>query len=101
MFDSTSRIKQLSGEFCDMMSQIPSDAMGDTNFQSVVDEIVRVRRANPNVPLEDYPKTLLIVSDMQFNPTNNHWLKVTDADIETNYEAMKRKLYEVFSKQSL
>ena len=96
MFDSISRIKQLSGEFCDMMSQIPYNAMGGTNFQSVVDEIVRVRRANPNVPLEDYPTTLLIVSDQQFNPTHNHWLKVTDADIETNYEAMKRKLYEVF-----
>lgn len=97
MFDSTSRIRQLSGEFCDMMSQIPYNAMGGTNFQSVVDEIVRVRRANPNVPLEDYPKTLLIVSDMQFNPPTCRWGKqLTDADIETNYEAMKRKLYEVF-----
>ena len=99
MFDSTSRIKQLSGEFCDMMSQIPYNAMGGTNFQSVVDEIVRVRRANPNVPLDDYPTTLLIVSDQQFNPTNKHWLKVTDADIETNYEATKRKLYEVFPEE--
>ena len=40
--------------------------MGSTNFQSVVDEIVRIRKSNPNIPLEDYPSTLLVVSDMQF-----------------------------------
>lgn len=88
MFDRESRVKQLSGSFTDMMSQIPMNAWGSTNFQSVVDEIVRVRRSNPQIPLEDYPSTLLIVSDMQFNPVGNN--------VETNYEAMKRKLREVF-----
>lgn len=91
MFDNTSRIKQLSGEFCDMMSQIPYNAMGGTNFMSVVNEIVRVRRNNPNIPLSDYPKTLLIVSDMQFNPAMGN--------VATNYEAMKAKLNEVFPKE--
>ena len=88
MFDNISRIKQLNGSFTDMMSQIPMDAWGGTNFQSVVNEIVRVRTNNPNIPLEDYPSTLLIVSDMQFNPVGGN--------VETNYEAMKRKLREVF-----
>lgn len=98
MFDNTSRVKQLSGEFTDMMAQVPMNAMGGTNFQSVVDEIVRVRRANPNIPLEDYPSTLLIVSDMQFNPTSRHFdsTKHTWVREETNFEQMKRKLYEVF-----
>lgn len=91
MFDNTSRIKQLSGDFCDMMSQIPYNAMGGTNFMSVVNEIVRVRRENPNIPLSDFPKTLLIVSDMQFNPVNGN--------VQTNYEAMKDKLYAVFPKE--
>lgn len=96
MFDNTSRVLQLNGSFTDMMTQIPYNAMGGTNFQSVVDEICRVRRENPTIPLEDYPDTLLIVSDMQFNPTNS-WRYVQDTVVErTNYEAMKSKLYEVF-----
>ena len=98
MFDSTSRIKQLSGEFCDMMSQVPMNAMGSTNFMSVVDEIVRVRTENPNIPLEDYPKTLLIVSDMQFNPCVS-FRADRGVMIQTNYEKMVMKLSEVFPEE--
>jgi hypothetical protein len=98
MFDNKSTVKQLNGSFTDMMSQVPMDAMGGTNFQSVVDEICRVRRERPNIPLEDYPSTLLIVSDMQFNPveTRYNWDKRCYERTETNFEAMKRKMYEVF-----
>lgn len=96
MFDTTSHIKRLSGDFYDMMSQIPRNAMGSTNFMSVVREIVRVRRENPTIPLEDYPKTLLVVSDMQFNPANN-WRE--KGDIQTNYQAMKEMLYENFPRE--
>jgi hypothetical protein len=90
MFDNKSSVMQLDGNFCEMIEQITKakTAWGGTNFQSVIDEIVRVRRQNPSVPLEDYPQTLLIVSDMQFNPVGGN--------TETNYDAMKRKLYEVF-----
>lgn len=89
MFDNVSRIKKLYGNFCDMADSLKyTNAMGGTNFQSVIDEIIRVRKANPNVPLEDYPDTLLVVSDMQFNPVG--------VNVETNYEAIKRKLSEVF-----
>ena len=96
MFDDISRIKQLSGSFSEMWRQIPDDAMGSTNFQSVVDEIVRVRKNHPEVPLEDYPATLLVVSDMQFNPTSSYWGVGTPEDIETNIEAAKRKLRSEF-----
>lgn len=98
MFDDTSRVKQLNGSFTDMMSQIPMDVMGGTNFQSVIDEICRIRRTNPNIPLEDYPSTLLIVSDMQFNEVEKRydWETRRYITTETNYEAMKSKLYEVF-----
>lgn len=72
MFDSTSRILKLKGSFVDKVSQITgaSTAWGSTNFQSVIDEIVRVRKQNPKIPVSDYPGVLLVVSDMQFSPRN-------------------------------
>lgn len=96
MFDNVSRVKKLQGDFCDMLDQMPKNAMGGTNFQSIVDEIVRVRRTNPNIPLSDYPQTILVVSDMEFNPSKRFWDPFTKEDEMTNYEAMKDKLYEVF-----
>lgn len=96
MFDSTSRVKQLEGTFTEMLRQVPMDAMGSTNFQSVVDEIVRIRKANPQIPLEDYPTTLLVVSDMQFNPTFYREGLRINVDMKTNYQVMKEKLAEVF-----
>lgn len=101
MFDDTSEVLQLKGDFTDMYHQITSrrDAMGGTNFQSVIDEIVRIRKKNPNIPLEDYPETLLVVSDMQFNPTNTYswgYREASPRDEKTNYEAAKAKLKAVF-----
>lgn len=89
MFDNESQIMQLNGTFSEMYNQIynSSTAWGGTNFQSIIDEIVRIRRNRPNVPLEDYPTTLLVISDMQFNSVGRY---------DTNYEAMKKKLYSVF-----
>lgn len=89
MFDSTSRILKLSGRLTDKVAQIDraNIAWGSTNFQSVIDEIVRVRRQNPNIPIKDYPKTLLVVSDMQFDcaGTRN----------QTNYNTAMAKLASV------
>lgn len=103
MFDNTSRVKQLSGSFSEMWDQIPYDAMGSTNFQSVVDEIVRIRTKNPNIPLSDYPKTLLVVSDMQFNPTDTWWNwrsnTVTRQEELSNIEAAKAKLCQAFPQE--
>ena len=91
MFDSVSNIKELKGTFSDMWMQIKKSntAWGSTNFQSVIDEIVRVRLNNKDIPLEDYPQTLLVVSDMQFNPCGK----------DTNYEASKKKLLMAFPKE--
>jgi len=83
MFDNHSRFLKLKGTFCERADQIPSNAMGGTNFQSVIDEIVRVRHQSPNIPIEDFPEVLLVVSDMQFNPTNNN---------TTNYQRAMTKL---------
>lgn len=94
MFDNVSHVKQLpDAGFCDMVANIynSATAWGSTNFQSVVDEIVRIRKDNPKIPLEDYPTTLLVVSDMQFNPVKGN--------TATNYIEMKKKLYEVFPQE--
>lgn len=87
MFGSTSKIKKISGSFTDKALQLKNvTPMGSTNFQSVIDEIVRVRQANPEIPIEDYPTVLLVVSDMQFNPTGT---------VQTNYERAMDKLQAV------
>lgn len=101
MFDDNSHVKKLSGEFCDMMKQVPRNAMGGTNFQSVVNEIVRIRKQFPEIPLEDYPQTLLIVSDMEFNPSRMSW-RPSYAKMPqelSNHEAMIKKLSDVFPKE--
>lgn len=87
MFDAQSKILKLPATgFVDKCQTITrsSTAWGSTNFQSVIDEIVRVRKANPSIPVEEYPETLLVVSDMQFDKVGNNK--------KTNHEAMMKKL---------
>lgn len=97
MFDNVSTLKNLSGSFTDKYTQIArgTTAWGGTNFQSLIDLIVKTRKSSPNIPLEDFPKTLLVVSDMQFNPTNS-WGGYNSAQERTNYEEAMRKLRTVF-----
>ncbi len=85
MFDNVSRTMKLGGTFSQKVDQIKSSsiAWGSTNFQSVIDEIVRVRKSKPEIPVEEYPETLIVVSDMQFNPAG---------DDKTNYEQAMKKL---------
>ena len=69
MFDNVSRAFDLPSEsFIENARSLPTVPCGGTNFQSIIDEIVKIRKENPDIPLEDYPKTILVVSDMQFNP---------------------------------
>ena len=56
--------------------------------------MINVRKKHPEIPLEQYPTTLLVVSDMQFNPTTYNW--ETGMSEETNFEYSKNKLKEVF-----
>ena len=75
MFDNHSSLKTLHGEsFTDKWYEILKEntAWGGTNFQSLIDLIVDTRKKNPNIPLEDFPQTLIVVSDMQFNPTGSY-----------------------------
>jgi hypothetical protein len=93
MFDSDSSLLKLHGGFCDRVKQVPSDAMGSTNFQSVIDLLVNTRKQNSEIPVNEYPETLLVISDMQFNPTEYNYR--TGKTSITNYEDAKRKLNEV------
>lgn len=87
-FDNVSKFYQLSGSFTDMMFNLPYVGCGGTNFQGAIDEIIRVRLSNPTIPLTDFPKTLLVISDMQFNRSGS----------SSNHEEAKRKLKTAFPK---
>ena len=86
MFDDRSKVLKLKGTFVEKVKQISmaSTAWGSTNFQSVIDEIVRVRKSYPEIPVSEFPETILVVSDMQFDPAGKN--------TETNYEHMMKKL---------
>lgn len=108
MFDNTSYLKTLSGSFSDKWAQIKNepDAWGSTNFQSVIDLIVETRNNHPEIPVEDFPTTLLVVSDMQFNPALSMRLNgkrcsiISTPELEkTNYQMAMDKLSAVFPKE--
>ena len=98
MFDDVSTLKTLSGTFTDKYTQIArgTTAWGSTNFQSLIDLIVNTRKEKRDIPLEDFPQTLLVVSDMQFNPTDSWRNRGDRATERTNYEEAMRKLRTVF-----
>lgn len=100
MFDDTSTPFDMKGEsFCDRITTLPRVGCGGTNFQSIVNEIIKIRKENPNIPLEEYPTTILVVSDMQFNPISYRWLYEHDSRAdreELNYEYSKNALKTVF-----
>lgn len=85
-FSNESSLVTLKGEFCDRLHQIESEVHsgGGTNFQSVIDLLVKIRKQNPSIPLDQYPETILVVSDMQFNPEGKNK--------KTNYEIAMKKL---------
>lgn len=84
-FSNHSTLCKLSGDFKSRFNQIMGlNAMGSTNFQSVIDLIVRTRKQHPEIPVNEYPETLLVVSDMQFNPVSGN--------AETNYQRAVKEL---------
>lgn len=101
-FDSTSQLVTLTGEsFCDKWNEIHNKChgYGSTNFQSLVDLIVNTRKNHPEIPLEDFCDTILVVSDMQFNPTFNYWERGSYERETSNYESAMKKIREVFPKE--
>lgn len=99
-FDNESRLHTLSGTFSDKWDYITRNChgYGGTNFQSLIDLIVKTRQQHPEIPLEDFPTTLLVVSDMQFNPASG-WGYGAHASEQTNYQVAITKLSKVFPKE--
>lgn len=97
MFDNTSYFQKLNGKtFSEKINELPMNAMGGTNFQSVVDALVKIRTEHPEIPLKDYPTSLLIVSDMQFNPATRKYFNGRVIEEISNNDMMKKKLKSVF-----
>lgn len=99
MFDNTSELKTLNGSFTDKWNQIKKErtAWGGTSFQSLIDLIINTRCSHPEIPESDFPQTLLVVSDMQFNPSR--YLNAYSGNEMSNAEAMIGRLNEYFSKE--
>lgn len=97
MFDDTSHVMKLSGTFAEKWDAIrkASEAWGSTNFLSLVKLLVAEREAHPSIPESEFPQTLLVVSDMQFNPTGR-WNYRAERET-TNQEEARRILREAFS----
>ena len=71
--------------------QTHCDGWGSTNFQSLVDLLVDTRKKRPEIAESEFPTTLLVVSDMQFNPTHGNE--------KSNYEAAMEKIRGAFSEE--
>lgn len=89
-FSKRSEWVKLNGTFCEQKSQMTwSDCPSNTDFQSIIDSFVRTKQNHPDIPESDFPDTLLVVSDMQFDFSG----------LDTNYEVAKKKLAKVFSQE--
>ena len=98
MFDDVSYPYDMKGDsFCDRIMNLPRVGCGGTNFQSAVEEIIKIRKEHPEIPLEQYPTTVIAVSDMNFNPVSYGWRsKRTEP---TNYEYSVKSLKTVFPEE--
>ena len=90
-FSDSPILLKLAGSMSDRLNIIETDrkfqrvAWGSTNFQGVIDMLVKVRKDHPEIPVSEYPETILVISDMQFN----------SAGSQTNYEALMAKFQSV------
>lgn len=86
-FSNTPVLRELKGETLKAkMSELRVYAGGSTNIQAVFNLILSTGVRN-NVPQNEMPKVIFIVSDMQFN-------QATNGNDRTNYEVIKQKYQE-------
>ena len=97
MFDNVSRVMKLSGTFSEKWQAIhnATTAWGGTDFMSLVRLLVDERKKHPSIPESEFPQTLLVVSDMQFNPSG-YYNRRSEREA-TNQEAARALLRTVFS----
>ena len=102
MFDDESTLLKLKGKtFSEKWFEIKSQstAWGSTNFQSLINLLVNTRKEHPEISLDEFPSTLVVVSDMQFNPSDSWAYKANKIAEQTNYETAMNKLRTVFPKE--
>jgi hypothetical protein len=93
-FSSKSEWIELRGTFTEQKLMMQwGDCPKNTAFQSVIDSFIRVRRKFPLIPESEFPDTLLVVSDMQFDMPGD------PQDLQTNYQLAVRKLRTEFSQE--
>lgn len=97
MFDNVSRLKTFKSKtFTEKWYEILKEntAWGSTNVLSIIEMMIRTRKEHPEIPIEDYCSTILVVSDMQFNPTGRY--SYYGGKEQTTYEAMQSMLRTAF-----
>lgn len=71
-FSTSPKLQVLKGDLLKKMDQLRrAEWEMSTNLHGVFEEILRVAKAN-NLPQEDMPQTVAIISDMQFNACVRH-----------------------------
>lgn len=97
MFDNNSKMKRLTGKtFSERYDEIVNDsiAWGSTNFQSAIDELVRVKKTGDIDPSEFEDLVILAISDMQFNPVTTRGHYWNGEYENTNHEESLKKFDE-------
>lgn len=98
MFDNNSKLLKLGGTMSEKFDKITGAniAWGGTNFQSVIDLLVRIREQKPNIPVQEYPTTIVVISDMQFNGASGYGYGQRgvrhSTALQSNYERAMQKL---------
>lgn len=97
-FSNRSEWVELKGGFCDQINQMQwGDCPSNTDFQSIIDSFVNIRKDKPEISEEHYPNTLLVISDMQFD--KSYGWGAADQDIKTEYQRACDKLRNAFSNE--
>ena len=91
-FSNTTEMNRFTGNnFVDKYKSTSRRGYGGTNFETVFDYLVNFKRANPNVDENLIPNFIVCFSDGEFNAVSGR--------VETNVEAGRRKLSQVYSKE--
>lgn len=86
---STEMHRFIGSDFVDKYVKTPKNGWGGTNFQSVFNFFVDFKTKNPNVDESLIPNFIVCFSDGEFDNVSG--------SIETNVQAGRRKLSQVFS----
>lgn len=96
-FSSRSEWVKLTGSFTQQIKQMTwGDCPSNTDFQSIIDSFVTMKQKHPQIPETDFPNTLLVVSDMQFDAAGYYQSQYLGRNVpynaQTNYEVAIKKL---------